>query len=432
MRKIIPAIIITSIFIVSALRTCWSGDDDVSVNNAKTEQPIPIDNALRLRTDSFIAAQKSVGSLGIMLYDITAGQPVYEYNANVPMRPASCLKLLSCIAAMRTVGTGYRYRTRLYLDGNIINDTLRGDVILKTQFDPAFNRDSLSILLGALKQRNIKAVKGRVLLDMAFIEPMNHEQHWIAGDLKTSRMGLIYHGYRKMRIETLYGLMSAAHINVNIDSIRFGRLVPRRAIKIAEISTPLHYAVEKALKNSSNINAETLLYLLGYTADTGGNFRHNGVMALRRFIREELKMNPDKVSHIDDGCGLCPDNRMTPLLLIELLKYAHKHKSIYSEMMQCLPSSGTDGTLHDRMTKPYLQGRIKAKTGTLTREGGISTLAGYFTGADGHLIAFAIMNNECPVMDGRWWQDKICEKAFLPNDNTSNRQARQEYKKAAR
>ncbi len=416
MKKITPVVIILLIFIVSALRNCWSGDDNVSKKDTLTTQLPPIDKALQQRTDSFIAAQQHVGSLGIMLYDLTAKKQVYAYNADKPMRPASCMKLLTCITALRKVGTAYNYKTRLYCSGTIAKDTLYGNIILKTQFDPFFNRDSLNNLVGVIKKKGIKAIKGNILLDMAFTEPMNHEEHWTMGDLKVSRMGLIYHGYKKMRTETLYALKNIAGIRISIDSIRFGRLMPKKATLLAEIKTPIQYPIEKALKNSSNINAESLLYLLGYTVSTQGNFRKNGIVALQRFVKQELKLDPKKDCNIEDGCGLCPDDRLSPHLLITLLDYTYKHKKIYKEVFTSLPLSGTDGTLHDRMRKPNVLGMIKAKTGTLTREGGISTLSGYYKGKDGHSMAFAIMNNECPVLDGRWWQDRFCEKVLLPQE----------------
>jgi D-alanyl-D-alanine carboxypeptidase/D-alanyl-D-alanine-endopeptidase (penicillin-binding protein 4) len=41
---------------------------------------------------------------------------------------------------------------------------------------------------------------------------------------------------------------------------------------------------------------------------------------------------------------------------------------------------------------------------------GISTLAGYVTAANGHLLAFVIMNqNVGTLKEARNWQDKVCE-----------------------
>ncbi len=414
MKKLPSLIIGIAISIIAILSVCKGCMDSNDTGEDTIAALPPIDKRLQQRIDSFVAAETHCGSLGLMVYDIDARQTVYALNEDTMMRPASCMKLLTCIAAMRYLTPNYKFHTELYTQGTMRNDTLVGDIVVKTSFDTAFIRDSLENLLRPLQQKGIKAIKGRVLLDMKFTEQMDHEQHWIVGDLKVNRMGLILQGLRRMKVETLYALRRAANINVRPDSIRLGRVNPRRAEKVSETVTSIHHAIEKSMRNSSNINAEALTYVLGYNDDPHGNYRAHGREVLRKFVKEEMAMNPQKVCLIDDGCGLCPDDRLTPRLLANLLLYAHQRPAIYKELLADLPLSGVDGTLHDRLTKPNVKGKIQAKTGTLTREGGISTLAGYYTAPDGHRMVFVVMNNECPVAEGRRWQDRLIERTFLP------------------
>ena len=66
-----------------------------------------------------------------------------------------------------------------------------------------------------------------------------------------------------------------------------------------------------------------------------------------------------------------------------------------------------DGTLEKRMRGTAAQGNVHAKTGTVT---GISSLAGYCTTADGHVLAFCIINQG--VLNGkpgRDFQDRVCK-----------------------
>ena len=403
-KGLIPVILLIFIAIIAlTVRTCSSeGDDSVSV----PQTTVTIDSMLQTSIDSFVNKVPYRGKLGLMVYDATARQEVYSYNADEKMSPASCMKLLTCVAALRKFGKSCVHRTRLYTTGEIHDSTLVGDIILKTQFDPLFIRDSLYKLTEALPANGIKRLKGKVVLDMADYEPMNHEAHWTPGDLRTRYLGLPFAGERKLRIETIYAL---AHIGiaVNSDSVVRGRLNYSSSKLLAEIRTPMHLSIEKAMKNSSNINAEALLYPLGYTKSTKGKFRENGIKVLREFVQQELHMPLAQNCDIDDGCGLCPNDKLTPRLLVNLLDYAYRHKYIFNEIYTDMPLSGTDGTLHDRLNKPNVIGRIKAKTGTLTKNDGISSLSGYYKADDGHLIIFSIINNECPVMDGRWWQDKL-------------------------
>ncbi len=409
--------IIITIVIATALRVCVGGDDDVKEASTAPPPP-PIDRALQARIDSFVGQRQHVGALALTVYDMTSRQTVYEYcekeqHPDSLFRPASCMKLLTCIAALRYLGTRYDYSTRLFTQGTLRGDTLVGDIVFKGHFDPAFNRDSLMLLLTPLRQCGIKAITGRVIIDVAITSPMTHEQHWTLGDLKVRRLGLLYQGLPRLRTEMLWALRSAAGITVRKDSIQLGRMNTHTARQVAEIRTPIYNVVLRALKNSSNINAEALLYVLGYTIDRRGCYRENGMLLLRHFIRHELAMNPQTVATIHDGCGLCPDDRMSPALLVALLRYSAARPSMHAMVTHCLPLSGTDGTLHDRLYRPNVKGQIRAKTGTLTREGGISTLAGYYTAHDGHQMVFVIMNNECPVLDGRWWQDRLLERVMI-------------------
>ena len=405
MKKVVlPALLIISALIIAfSYCACRSeGDDSANMH----DPTVSVDTVLQEHIDSFVTNVPHIGRLGMMVYDATARQEVYSFNADSLMSPASCMKLLTCVTALKKFGTSCMHKTRLYTYGTMVNDTLVGDITLKTQFDPIFNRDSLYKMTEALTAKGIKHLKGRVVLDMADYNVMSHEQHWTPGDLRTRYLGLPFSGGAKLQREILYALAHAG-IAINSKDIVYGRLNYSKSRLVAEIYTPMRISIEKALKNSSNINAEALLYPLGYIKSKKGTFRTDGKKVLKEFVSNELHMPIDGSCVIDDGCGLCPNDKLTPRLLVNLLAYAYMHKRLFKEVYYDLPLSGTDGTLHDRLYKKNVVGKIKAKTGTLTRDGGISSLSGYFTGNDGHMIIFSIINNECPIMDGRQWQDKL-------------------------
>lgn len=418
--------------VTTTLLLAACGGDDATPKGAAAA--LPVDKSIARRVDSLLAQTPPPGTLGVALYDITAGQPLYGHHADSLYRPASCMKLLTAIATLRYTGTRYAYRTRLYTTGTMLADTLRGDVILKAQLDPAFNRDSLQALVGILKEKGIRHIEGRVILDMTILSPMNHEAHWTPGDLRTRRMGLLYQGFRRMQRE-LAEALSASGIPTTARDVTFGRLNPHTATLQATITTPISSVVFNALRYSSNINAESLLYVLGYIHNHRGNLRSEGIHMLRHFIRHELHLAPDSVAVIHDGCGLCPDDRMSPQLLIALLRYAAQRPWMYHEISAAMPLLGIDGTLSKRLRDKPEAGKLVGKTGTLTREGGISTLAGYFltpVRGQNHIIAYAIMNNLCPVDDGRWWQDKAIKALHLatPFGDAEKRKTKDERRRS--
>lgn len=392
------------------LRSCG---EDLFHKSDITEELPPIDDSLRIRIDTFLCHNFPQGSVGIALYDITANKEVYSYNKDSLLIPASCMKLLTCVAALRYMGAGKQIHNRLYTTGTITGDTLIGNLILKTHYDPAFNRDTLNNLIGELIAKGISHIKGNVIIDMMLTSPLDHEEHWIIGDLRTRYMGLNLQGLPRMKKEML-GALHAKGIKIIDGDIIYGKLNPRVATLIADNTVTLHSLIEKSLKVSSNINAETLLFPLGYIYDKRGNYRENGKRVLRNFIRNEIKVEPATVCNIDDGCGLCINDKLTADFLIKLLVYSAKRPHIYNEILSDMPLSGVDGTLFKRMHDAGIKGKLRGKTGTLTRENGVSTLAGYFIGKDNHLIAYAIFNNGWFVETTRDWQDELCLKAFMP------------------
>lgn len=181
-------------------------------------------------------------------------------------------------------------------------------------------------------------------------------------------------------------------------------------------------------KNSSNTQATSLLYTLGgeilahpragegglaaipagQGARTGaGALAGTGVAYLRAFLRDSLGL-ADSSLVVHDGCGLCTSNHLSPRALTAILAYGYAHRPIYRQLMQNLAVSGVDGTLRRLISDPRLRGRIHAKTGTLSHPYGISSLAGYCRGADGHDLCFALLDSEMSVLDAHVLQRRLC------------------------
>lgn len=375
----------------------------------KSKNPeIPIDARLAQRLDSFVVNTPRVGTLGVYVWDETANKELYAFNPDQLMAPASNMKMLTCIAALRKFGPNYCFESGAYINGDVKADSINGDIALKFTYDPYFNNEKLFHLVDAFRQKGIRKVKGRIIIDLAITEPIQHEEHWTVGDLRKGRLGMLYRGEQRMRNEVKYALRS--HGVSFSDAQLVIASVPKGSKRIAVTRTPMRNSIYRALQNSSNEHAECLTYALSDLFRDGQNHREAGARYLRNFVATELNSYPDAVSRIHDGCGLCIHDRLSPRFLVRMLHYAYGHKYIYKMLRSYLPISGKTGTLHDRMYKPYIRGRVQAKTGTLTREGGITSLSGYVTGANGHLLLFGIIQNEYPVADARLWQNKFCEQ----------------------
>lgn len=193
---------------------------------------------------------------------------------------------------------------------------------------------------------------------------------------------------------------------------RFAEL-PRdgREQLVALHETPIQQVLDQLMKESDNLNAEALLTRLG--AISSGR-RHlsadEGLTAIRQQIKA-LGHNPDRY-RVADGCGLSNYNAVSPELLVTYLTFAYSRTDLFRSLYKALPVAGVDGTLKNRMKKgsPGFQ-NVHAKTGSIS---GISSLAGYLRRADGHLVVFAIMNqNVLSARTARSFQDAVCEALIL-------------------
>ncbi len=378
-------------------------------------EDIPIDSLLTERLASYVSSARRTGSVGIYVWDETAGKEVFAYNADSLMRPASNLKMLTCIAALRRLGPNYCFESGSYMRGTMQDSTLNGDIAFKFDFDPWFDSNSMRRLANAFRSLGIHNLTGSIIVDMAITEPIQHEEHWTIGDLKQRKIGLLHKGERRVMNELKYALRSSG-VQFRDSQIVMSPL-PDDMRCVEKVSTPMKYSVQRALLNSSNEHAEALLYPLAKQYLHDQDYREAGIKYLNHFIEKQTHLPSDSVSVLHDGCGLCVHNRLSPRYLVRLLQFAYCHKYIYNIVRRYLPVAGESGTLHDRMRREATRGKLQAKTGTLTREDGITSLSGYADGGNGHLLLFSVIQNGMPVYDARIWQDKFCQELVKESED---------------
>lgn len=180
------------------------------------------------------------------------------------------------------------------------------------------------------------------------------------------------------------------------------------SVPVTTYETPVETVVREIMKESDNLNAEALLCRLGAQA-SGKKYvsAEDGLSAIRLLIKR-LGYDPERYK-LADGCGLSGYNYISPALLVGFLKYAYSQTDIFRKLYKALPIGGVDGTLKNRMKKGTLSYKnVHAKTGSFTA---INCLAGYAKAANGHAIAFAIMNqNVLSGREARAFQDAVCEE----------------------
>lgn len=163
------------------------------------------------------------------------------------------------------------------------------------------------------------------------------------------------------------------------------RMTQRVSITLGQLLVPM-------LKLSSNAQAEAITKTLGTRFGRPGNWR-DGLEHLRRYaVRLGV---PTSGLTLVDGSGLARSDRLTTATLISLV-YRVQREPWFATFRAALPVAGTQpvrwvgGTLATRMRGTPAAGNLRAKNGSLT---GVTSLAGYVTGADGRRYVFAMVSS---------------------------------------
>ena len=177
------------------------------------------------------------------------------------------------------------------------------------------------------------------------------------------------------------------------DSVKYAGA--RAAPPLAELkSRPLRDWVFPILNTSQNWYAEMLLKELGKQFGKAGSWSE-GIEVERRFLIDSVGADSTQFS-LSDGSGLSSVNFVSPLTFTKVLLFMRSHPN-FQTFVAGLPQSGKTGSLKRRFVATPLEGKVWAKTGSIS---GVNTLSGYFELNNGKTYTFSVQANH-HVLGGR-------------------------------
>ncbi len=157
---------------------------------------------------------------------------------------------------------------------------------------------------------------------------------------------------------------------------------------LAEVSSrPLSDWIFPILNTSQNWFAEMTLKQLGRQLAGQGSWKA-GIEVERRFLIDSVGIDSTEFALVD-GSGLASNNLIAPRAFAQLLAWMRRSPT-YEAFAAGLPQSGNTGSLRRRFVGTPLEGRVRAKTGSISR---VNTLSGYVERADGRVLVFSIQAN---------------------------------------
>jgi D-alanyl-D-alanine carboxypeptidase/D-alanyl-D-alanine-endopeptidase (penicillin-binding protein 4) len=129
------------------------------------------DTGLPLSVQSALNARKLPhDSLSVYVSDVDTGEVVLKWLDEQPRNPASTIKLLTTLVALDVLGPAYRWRTDVFVDGELKDGRLNGDLMLKGYGDPFLVTERVWQLLRLIRQKGIQEISGDLRLDDGWFE----------------------------------------------------------------------------------------------------------------------------------------------------------------------------------------------------------------------------------------------------------------------
>jgi len=375
------------------------------------------------------AAKSATPGVVVMRGDRT----VLSINEDVPLAPASLLKLATTTTAMKLFGPTHRFTTRVVASGRPVRGAVTGSLTLVGGGDPTlataayraerfigrpkpddpnpipvFQHGSPTVedLAARIAAAGVHRVNGDLIVDDSLFDGVRTQTGWLpdytSSDPETGYIDAltINEGFgdvlgltilRSPALsagQALRAALRARGIVVN-GAVRSG-IAPAKATTIASVaSPPLSDIVFYTNRWSINFDAELLLKSLGATFGGGGTTQA-GVAVVARTLRQ-IGMPIEGLQQYD-GSGLSLLDRLEPRTIAAILRYILAWPGASGDAMRAsLPVAGEPGTLFTRMRNTPAAGNLRGKTGSLRS---VRAMAGWVTPLDGVPIVYVLVFND--------------------------------------
>ncbi len=123
-----------------------------------------------------------VQDVGVYVVPLAGGQPLLSVNSDEALNPASTMKLLTTYAAVSRLGPDYRWKTRMYLRGELRDGVLDGDLVLQGGGDPKLVIEDMAEIIARTREAGLREIRGNLILDDGVFSLDDRSVEQIDGD----------------------------------------------------------------------------------------------------------------------------------------------------------------------------------------------------------------------------------------------------------
>ncbi|MFP3581024.1 D-alanyl-D-alanine carboxypeptidase/D-alanyl-D-alanine-endopeptidase [Arthrobacter sp. SIMBA_036] len=377
--------------------------------------PLPVPAQVSRLLDGPLKPDGAGSMTGVVL-DASTGQVLFDRDANSNRIPASNMKLLTAVSALKALGPETRFTTRVVAGSTPSTVVLTGggDVLLGAGASvPAavMGHAGLSSLASDTAAALAKAgVKGPITVqvdDSLFTgAPLNPA--WSMDDVAAGETAPLFPlamnsgryapdsttGPRPQdsaltTAQAFATQLAAAGVAVNPGVVR-GKGVPAKVLATVQSAT-VGEQVDLMLETSDNFLAEDMGRMTALAS--GKKATYDDATAAVRQRLGELGIATDSM-RLADVSGLALDNQVSTRQFAEVVRaITSGPETALRAALDGFPVAGLTGTLDNRYAADGTAagaGLVRAKTGTLNT---VIALSGYVVDADGRLLVFSFIGN---------------------------------------
>ncbi|MFI7129147.1 D-alanyl-D-alanine carboxypeptidase/D-alanyl-D-alanine-endopeptidase [Nonomuraea sp. NPDC050153] len=356
--------------------------------------------------------------VGAVVLDAATGERIFAANADTPIVPASTTKIVTCSAALASLGPDARLSTRVVQGAKPGTAVLVGGgdpMLAGPSAKPTYPKQASLATLAARTAATLKAQNVRKITlsyDTSLFVGSAIAPGWKPNYVPDGEVAPVYaltidEGRQNPRFhqprvsnppqyaaDAFARLLTKQGITVS-RSVRAGK-APASAPELGRVdSAPIYSLVEHALTRSDNDMAEALARQVAVKEGLQASFE-GGAKAVVAVLQ---RLGAAQGISLSDGSGLSTRNRISPSALAKLIAMSGSASQPgLHAVASGMPIAGFSGTLGNgrRFTSSDSRGEVglvRAKTGTLNN---VNTLAGMATTKDGRLVTFAFMADRVP------------------------------------
>jgi D-alanyl-D-alanine carboxypeptidase/D-alanyl-D-alanine-endopeptidase (penicillin-binding protein 4) len=365
-----------------------------------------------------------------LMVDDGRGPSLYSQRPDLPLLPASNLKLLTATAVLDRLAEGERLHTEARAARPPVNGVIPGDLWIVGAGDPLLAtadyaaqagyqhqprpRTALEDLAARLAAAGVRQIQGRLLGDESRFDAQRLVPSWSPTYLSSGEVGpmsalTVNDNFAQWTprevpapspagnaVATLARLLQER--GVQVGGTGEGRAPAVTSVVATADSAPVADLVGVMLTQSDNLAAELFTKELGHRfAGAGTTAAGLGVV---KAALQELRMPADGVTMVD-GSGLDRADRATCQVLLRAVQRGGPSGAI----ARGLPVAGSTGTLLHRYVGTPLAGRLRAKTGTLN---GAAAFTGWLTAGQDRQLTFSfVVNGIASEAEGKALEDKV-------------------------